>query len=91
MLTPILQWGFQDDLTSTSTEYTPVINPIDINGYANKDFKGIVKTRYDINTDTNSEMKKVVDKIETEHSGAPFGKFTAYITIDDIHLMRARM
>lgn len=99
LLTPILQWGFQDDLTSTSTEYTPVINPIDINGYANtysngvglttsnyKDFKAIVKTRYDINTDTNSEMKKVVDKIETEHSGAPFGKFTAYITIDDIHL-----
>lgn len=99
LLTPILQWGFQDDLTSTSTEYTPVINPIDINGYANtysngvglttsnyKDFKAIVKTRYDIDTDTNSEMKKVVDKIETEHSGAPFGKFTAYITIDDIHL-----
>ena len=99
LLTPILQWGFQDDLTSTSTEYTPVINPIDINGYANtysngvglttsnyKDFKAIVKTRYDINTDTNSEMKKVVDTIEPEHSGAPFGKFTAYITIDDIHL-----
>ena len=94
ILTPVLQWGFQDDLNSTSTEYKPVINPININGYANngnglttenyKDWANIVKTRYDINTDDSSVMKQVVDAIETEHSGSPFGKFTAYITIDDI-------
>lgn len=94
ILIPVLQWGFQDDLTSTSTEYKPVINPININGYANngnglttenyKDWANIVKTRYDINTDDSSVMKQVVDAIETEHSGSPFGKFTAYITIDDI-------
>jgi uncharacterized repeat protein (TIGR01451 family) len=94
ILTPVLQWGFQDDLTSTSTEYKPVIAPININGYANngnglttenyKDWANIVKTRYDINTDDSSVMKQVVDAIETEHSGSPFGKFTAYITIDDI-------
>ena len=94
ILIPVLQWGFQDDLTSASTEYKPVINPININGYANngnglttenyKDWANIVKTRYDINTDDSSVMKQVVDAIETEHSGSPFGKFTAYITIDDI-------
>ena len=94
ILIPVLQWGFQDDLNSTSTEYKPVINPININGYANngnglttenyKDWANIVKTRYDINTDDSSVMKQVVDAIETEHSGSPFGKFTAYITIDDI-------
>lgn len=94
ILIPVLQWGFQDDLSSTSTEYKPVINPININGYANngnglttenyKDWANIVKTRYDINTDDSSVMKQVVDAIETEHSGSPFGKFTAYITIDDI-------
>ena len=49
-----------------------------------KDWANIVKTRYDINTDDSSVMKQVVDAIETEHSGSPFGKFTAYITIDDI-------
>lgn len=94
ILIPVLQWGFQDDLNSASTEYKPVINPININGYANngnglttenyKDWANIVKTRYDINTDDSSVMKQVVDAIETEHSGSPFGKFTAYITIDDI-------
>lgn len=94
ILIPVLQWGFQDDLNSESTDYKPVINPININGYANngnglttenyKDWANIVKTRYDINTDDSSVMKQVVDAIETEHSGSPFGKFTAYITIDDI-------
>ena len=94
ILTPVLQWGFQDDLNSESTDYKPVIAPININGYANggnglttenyKDWANIVKTRYDINTDDSSVMKQVVDAIETEHSGSPFGKFTAYITIDDI-------
>ena len=95
LLTPVLQWGFQDDLTSTSTEYKPIIGAININGYANngvglttsnyKDFKNIVKTHYDIDTDANSQMKQVVDKIETEHNNiGPFGKFKAYITIDDI-------
>lgn len=94
ILTPVLQWGFQDDLNSESADYKPVIAPININGYANggnglttenyKDWANIVKTRYDINTDDSSVMKQVVDAIETEHSGSPFGKFTAYITIDDI-------
>lgn len=94
ILIPVLQWGFQDDLNSESTDYKPVIDPININGYANngnglttenyKDWANIVKTRYDINTDDSSVMKQVVDAIETEHSGSPFGKFTAYITIDDI-------
>ena len=94
ILTPVLQWGFQDDLNSESIDYKPVIAPININGYANggnglttenyKDWANIVKTRYDINTDDSSVMKQVVDAIETEHSGSPFGKFTAYITIDDI-------
>lgn len=97
LLTPTLIWGYQSDLTVSSSVYTPIITPININGYANnyengvgltidnyKDWKNIIQTRYDINTDSNSEMKKLVDQLETEHAGAPFGKFTAYITIDDI-------
>ena len=101
ILSPVLQWGFQDDLTSSSTKYQDVIAPININGYANggkglttenyKDWENIIKTRYDINTDNSSVMKQVVDKIETEHSGSPFGKFTAYITIDDIHPVEEKM
>ena len=83
LLTPVITWGFQYDLQSNSKEYTPVIDPININGYANnydngvglttenyKDFKNIIQTRYEV--DANSELAKLVDQLEAEHAGKPF-------------------
>ena len=83
LLTPVINWGYQYDLTSNSRKYTSVTNPININGYANKyengvglttenykDFANIIQTRYDITKDSN--LGQLVDQLEKEHAGSPF-------------------
>lgn len=83
LLTPVINWGYQYDLTSNSREYTSIIDPININGYANqyengvglttenyKDFANIIQTRYDVTKDSN--LGQLVDQLEKEHAGSPF-------------------